>query len=245
MNNSIKINSIETLGTHEGPGIRFVIFTQGCNFKCLYCHNPETQGLNAKSEGYSIAELFEKIIKCRPYFGKEGGVTVSGGEPILQAKKLIKLFSELKKAGIHTALDTNGSLLTDGVKKLLKLTDLVLLDVKHMNNEWHKKITGHSNELVLKFAKYLEDNKIKFWIRYVLVPDLSDQDEFLVQFKEYFKGYKNLERVEILPYHTLGTNKYKELNIPYSLSKTLPPNEKLIKKAKEIFDDGFKRVVVR
>jgi len=242
---NMKISSIETLGTHEGPGIRFVIFTQGCNFKCLYCHNPETQSINPKSEEYSVAELVEKIKKCKPYFGKEGGVTISGGEPILQAKKIIRLFSELKKAGIHTALDTNGSILTDDVEKLLKITGLVLLDIKHIDNEWHKKISGHSNELVLKFAEYLEKNNIKFWIRYVLVPNLSDQDEFLIQFSEHFKDYKNLERVEILPYHTLGISKYKELNIPYSLLKTPVPDEKLIKKAKDIFEKCFNKVVVR
>ena len=199
----IRINSIETLGTHEGPGVRFVVFVQGCNFNCLYCHNPETKPVNG-GEMISVKELVEKIKKCRPYFGKEGGVTISGGEPLLQAKALIGLFSKLKKEGIHTALDTNGSVFNKDIEKLLRLTDLVLLDVKHIDSAQHKVVTGQTNERTLKFAEYLENHGIKFWIRYVLVPNLTDQTEYLEELQNHFKNYQNIERIEILPYHTLG-----------------------------------------
>ena len=240
----LKINSIETLGTHEGPGIRFVVFAQGCNFKCQYCHNPETQGLDIDSN-HTTATLLEKIKQSMPYFGNNGGVTVSGGEPLLQAKDLISLFSELKKIGIRTALDTNGSLLNSDVKKLLKLTDLVLLDVKHIDESWHKEITGHSNNAVLGFAEYLETNRIHFWIRYVLVPGLSDQDKYLRQFSSHFENYKSIDRVEILPYHTLGTKNYADLGIHYSLEETPVPSAAIVTRTKDIFEKSFKKVVVR
>lgn len=241
---SLKINSIETLGTHEGPGVRFVVFVQGCNFNCLYCHNPETKPVNGGEE-MSAEELVKKIKKCRPYFGKDGGVTISGGEPLLQAEALTPLFSILKKEGIRTAIDTNGSVFNDDVKELLILTDLVLLDVKHIDSGQHKKVTGQSNETTLKFAKYLEDNKIKFWIRYVLVPNLTDQTEYLEQLQEHFKNYKNIERIEILPYHTLGKKKYEDLKIKYSLKDTEPPTPEQIQKTKKIFEKGFRKVTIR
>lgn len=251
--NILKVNSIETLGTQEGPGIRFVVFTQGCNFRCLYCHNPETQSLSGeklKAKGirpkeYTAPELIEKIKKCLPYYGKNGAVTVSGGEPLLQAKALLELFLKLKKQSIHTAIDTNGSILNSDVKKLLKLTDLVLLDVKHINDEWHKKLSGQSNSKTLEFAKYLEDNKIKFWIRYVLVPGLTDQEEFLKELANHFKEFDNIERIEILPYHSLSMKKYEELGMSYPLDNTPIPTKEQIHKAKKIFESAFKKVVVR
>lgn len=242
--NSININSIETLGTHEGPGIRFVIFTQGCNYKCLYCHNPETQKQSSDGK-ISTDDLVEKILNYKTYFGKNGGVTVSGGEPLLQAEELIKLFSELKRLGIHTAIDTNGSILTEKSKELLDLTDLVLLDIKHIDEEWHKKTTGHSNKEPLKFANYLEDNNIKFWIRYVLVPGLTDQTEYLEQLQKHFTKYKSVERIEVLPYHTLGNKKYADLKMEYALTETPVPTAELITNTKNIFEKGFRKVIVR
>lgn len=241
---NIKISSIETLGTHEGPGVRFVVFVQGCDYNCLYCHNPETKPVNGGIK-IGIDELIEKIVRCRPYFGANGGVTISGGEPLLQAKALIKLFAKLKKNGIHTALDTNGSVLNEDAKKLLKLTDLVLLDIKHFDPAFHKIVTGQTNGAPLAFVKYLKENNIKAWLRYVLVPDLTDQTEHLEQMQEHFKNYKNIERIEILPYHTLGIKKYDDLKIKYSLKDTPTPDPELIQKTKKILEKGFKKVTVR
>lgn len=240
------IHSLETFGTHEGPGIRFVIFVQGCNFRCLYCHNPDTQH-REKGDGKEIGieELVGKIENQREYFGKEGGVTVSGGEPLLQAKELIPLFHELRKRKIHTCLDTNGSILNNEVRKLLTLTDLVLLDIKHINTLWHKKITGQDNTVPLKFAQYLEDSKIPFWLRFVLVPGLTDQPEYLEQWAEHFQGFTSLKRTEILPFHTLGFYKYKELGIPNPLETTQPPSQTQIQQAVSIFSKYLKKVEVR
>ncbi len=240
----LKISSIETLGTHEGPGVRFVVFTQGCNFNCLYCHNPETKPANGGTT-INIKGLIEKVNRCQPYFGKDGGVTISGGEPLLQAKALIPLFSKLKKSGIHTALDTNGSILNEDVKKLLELTDLVLLDIKHIDLTFHKTVTGKTNETTLEFAKYLREKNIKTWLRYVLVPALTDQTEYLEQLQEHFKSNKNIERIEILPYHTFGIKKYDDLKIKYSLKNTPVPDEKNITKAKKILEKGFSKVTIR
>lgn len=240
----LRVHSIETFGTHEGPGIRLVVFLQGCNFKCLYCHNPDTQspegGVQLKSE--HILELLEKQ---RPYFKNKGGLTVSGGEPLMQREGLIDLFRKAKKAGFHIALDTQGSIFDEHTKKLLKFVDLVLLDVKHIDNEWHKKVTGNANIGTLKTAKYLLDNKIPMWLRYVLVPGLTDQEEFLYKWGEYFKDYKNIERVEILPFHTFGFYKYKEMGIKNPLENTPVPTTDQVQKALKIFKQYFKEVHIR
>jgi pyruvate formate lyase activating enzyme len=220
------------------------VFTQGCNFNCLYCHNPETKPIKGGRK-IGTKEMMERIDRCRSYFGKEGGVTISGGEPLLQAKNLIPLFSMLKKKGVHTALDTNGSVLNQDVKKLLKLTDLVLLDIKHIDPTFHKTVTGKTNETTLKFAEYLKENNIKTWLRYVLVPALTDQTEFLEQLQEHFKRHKNIDRIEILPYHTLGIKKYDDLKIDYHLKDTPTPDEKLITKTKKILEKGFSKVTIR
>lgn len=240
----IKVHSIETFGTHEGPGIRFVIFTQGCNFCCLYCQNPDT--INQKGgENFKIAKLLELIDKNKVFYQENGGVTISGGEPLVQAKKIIPLFKALKKRKIKTALDTNGSFLNNDVKKLLKYTDLVLLDIKHFDNEMHQKITGRENKTVLEFADYLEEKKIPFWLRHVLVPGLTDQSDHLEQLRDYFAKFKSVLRVEILPYHTLGKHKYAELKIPYRLEKTAPPDKEMIEKTKKLFENSFSNVYIR
>lgn len=243
---TLKVHSLESFGTHEGPGIRFVIFLQGCDFNCLYCHNVDTQEINSKSaKNTPVDELIEKIVENKPYFKDKGGLTVSGGEPLLQATGLIELFKKVKAAGIKTALDTNGSLLTTDVKKLLDQTDLVLLDVKHIDDTFHKKITGQSNKTTLEFAAYLKQKNIPFWIRYVLVPGLSDQEEYIEKLGRHFRDYENLERLEILPYHTLGAYKYEELNIPYKLKGVLPPEKETIKKTQKILQKFIKEVAIR
>ena len=240
----IKIHSLETFGTHEGPGIRFVVFTQGCNVKCLYCHNPDTQNL-AGGQDYEIKDLIKLIENNKPYFGNLGGLTVSGGEPLVQREELTALFKAAKENSINTTLDTNGSILDEKTKKLLDQTDLVLLDIKHIDNEWHKKITGTDNVVVLKFAEYLEKQKKPFWLRYVLVPGYTDQKKYLQDLGKHFKKYKHIERLEILPYHTFGVHKYKHLNIPYPCKGIKVPTVAQVDRAKKILEKYFKQVIVR
>lgn len=231
------IHSIETFGAHEGPGLRLVVFLQGCNFACLYCHNPDTKSLPCQdSKTISNEEILDILDKNKEYY-KNGGITVSGGEPTLQAKALSKLFLELKNNGYHTALDTNGSVFNDDVRELLDYTDLVLLDVKHINPEKHKQLTGRSNQKTLEFADYLEKTKKPFWLRYVLVPGLTDGEEDLRVWAKHFGSFESLQRVEILPYHTLGVYKYEQLGQKYCLKGVEPPKKEQVQKAKNIFEE--------
>lgn len=240
----LRVHSIETFGTHEGPGLRLVIFLQGCNLRCLYCHNPD---LLERCGGKLMKrrEILKIIEKQKEYFGSDGGVTVSGGEPTLQAKALNRLFWSLKIRKIKTALDTNGTINTNEVKRLYKKTDLLLLDVKHMDEKMHIKLTGFSNKNVLEMAKYREDMGKPMWVRYVLVPGWNDDEKYLRLLGEHFKNYKMIERLEVLPYHTLGVYKYKELGMKYKLTKVFPPTKESIEKTKEILSEYFAEVVVK
>lgn len=240
----LRIHSIETFGTHDGPGLRLVIFLQGCNIRCLYCHNPDL--LNR--EGGKLVKRKEIIglaEKQKEYFGEEGGVTISGGEPTLQPKGLNKLFRSLKRRGIKTALDTNGTINSDEVKRLYKNTDLLLLDIKHIDEKMHIKLTGASNKNVLEMAKYREDTGKPMWLRYVLVPGWNDEEKYLRALGEYFKNYKTIEKLEVLPYHTLGVYKYKELGMKYKLSRVKPPTAESIENTKKILSEYFAEVVVK
>ncbi len=232
----IRINSIETFGTHEGPGIRLVVFTQGCLLRCAYCHNPETQALTGGTL-MKPAEILRLLKQQKTYFkGKMGGgLTVSGGEPTLQAKELIPLFRACRKIGIHTALDTNGAIDTPVVKTLYDLTDLVLLDIKHIDNEKHLRLTKASNQKPLEWPAYREASGKPFWIRYVLVPGWTNDTEDLKRFAEHFRDYKHLERVEILPYHTMAAEKYRQLGQPNPLEGVAPPTQEDIHHAADIF----------
>ena len=240
----LRVHSIETFGTHDGPGIRLVIFLQGCNIRCLYCHNPDllTRKGGVLTKRKEILAIMEKQ---KGYFGNNGGVTISGGEPTLQAKSINKLFRELNKRKIHTALDTNGTIISDEVKRLYKKTDLLLLDVKHIDEKMHIKLTGASNKNVLEMAKYRENSGKNMWIRYVLLPGWNDDEKSLRGFGEYFKDYKTIERVEILPYHTLGVYKYKQLGMRYKLSKVNPPTKENMDNAKTILSEYFTNVLVK
>lgn len=240
----LRVHSIETFGTHEGPGIRMVIFLQGCHFRCLYCHNPDTQSLDG-GKMMSVTSLVSLAEKQKGYFGKEGGVTVSGGEPTIQAKELLKLFKALHKKGIQTALDTNGALLNDDVKRLYDETDLILLDTKHIDEDKHIILTGMSNENTLALAAYRESTKKPMWLRYVLVSGYSDDESDLIRLGDHFKDYEHIERMEILPYHTLGVYKYEKLGRKNPLEGVKAPSRETISLTREIFGRYFRRVDVR
>ena len=240
---TLRIHSIESFGTHDGPGIRLVVFLQGCQFRCVYCANPDTMDVKGGTV-VSIDEIVKRAIAQKPYFGKKGGVTVSGGEPLLQRCKVKELFRRLHAEGINTALDSNGKLLNQQVADLLEETDLLLLDVKHIDNEWHHRIAGLGNDGVLKVAAHREASGKSMWLRYVLVPGWSDQEEFLHQLGRHFAGYKNIERVQILPYHKLGVHKWQSLGMTYRLEGVEPPSPENTENAKSILSQYFTRVTV-
>lgn len=240
----MKVHSIETFGTHEGPGIRLVIFLQGCNLNCAYCHNPDTISLSGGTE-VSVAEIIDLLEEQKPYFTGGGGLTVSGGEPTLQTPELIKLFTAAKKHGFSVVLDTNGMILNNETKKLLQLTDLALIDLKHFDSAWHKKLTGQGNETVFKTIEFREASKQVFWIRYVLVPGWTDQTEYLEQAAKYLSQFKHLEYLEILPYHNLGVHKYKELGLEYRLKDVSPATKEDVYRAVDIFKQYLPETKIR
>lgn len=229
-----KVHSIESFGTVDGPGIRFVLFLQGCSLKCKYCHNRDTWDIHG-GEFKSLDEIFEKILKYKNYICQSGGVTVTGGEPLLQYEFLIELFKKLKKEEIHTCIDTSGMVaLTDKIKELIELTDLFLLDIKHINPEKCKELVGFSNERELEFARYLSKNNKKMWIRQVLVPGITDQKQDLIKLKDFIAELKTVEKIEILPYHDMGKYKWKELGKEYQLKDIRTATEDDVEGAKKI-----------
>jgi len=235
-----RIHSVETSGMVDGPGIRYVIFTQGCLLRCQYCHNPDSWDREAgKLE--SVSSLIEDIKKYTPYMKhSNGGVTVSGGEPLLQLDFLIELFKELKKLGIHTTIDSSGGCYSNGAefqKKLdglLTYTDLVLVDLKHIDDEKHRKLTGVSNKHILEFAKKLSDEKVPVWIRHVLVPGVSDDEKDLVNLSAFISTLSNVKKIEVLPYHKMGVYKWKELGFDYPLEGVESPSEDQVNRAKTL-----------
>lgn len=232
-----RIHSIETFGTVDGPGIRFVVFFQGCALRCKYCHNRDTWDPTTGTT-ITVSDLLDRIKKYEEYIKlSKGGVTASGGEPLLQPKFLISLFTELKKLGFHTALDTSGMFpLTDEIKQVLSLTDLVLLDIKHINDEKCKDLVGFSNKLELEFARYLSDNNIPMWIRQVLVPGYTDDEKDLIDLREFLKTLKTVQKIELNPYHTLGVYKWGELGFKYPLEGVRPANADDVQRAKRILE---------
>ena len=239
----LRVHSIETFGTHDGPGIRLVIFVQGCQFKCLYCANPDTIDVHG-GEIMSVEDIVERALHEKAYFGRKGGVTVSGGEPLLQRKVLRELFVRLHEEGIHTALDSNGRLIDQAARDLLEETDLLLLDVKHIDDDWHHRLTGVSNVNSLKVAAHREATGKPFWLRYVLVPGWSDQDKYLHQLGQHFAEYQHLEKIEIEPYHQLGVHKWEALGCEYKLYDVAPPDAECIQRAVDIFSEYFRTVKV-
>lgn len=230
-----RIHSFESFGAVDGPGIRYVIFMQGCALKCKYCQNRDTWNLNGGME-YTSDELVAKVSRYKNYFAVSGGgVTVSGGEPLLQMNFLIEFFSKLKSLGIHTAIDTSGSFaITEDMKKLIDLTDLFLLDIKCINDEICKDLTGVSNKRELEFARYLSEQGKDIWIRQVLVPGYTDKEEDLKDLKEFLSELKTVKKVEILPYHDLGKFKWIELGCKYELEGVPTATSKDVERAKQI-----------
>ena len=231
-----RIHSVESFGTVDGPGIRFVIFFQGCPMRCKYCHNPDSWDASGGTETTAEA-LVSEALKYKKYFGTRGGVTATGGEPLLQLDFLLELFGLLKEKGIHTCLDTSGICFREEderYRKLLEVTDLVLLDVKHIDAEAHKALTGQKIDAPLKFAKFLSDNRKPVWIRHVLVPDTTDDDGALRALKAFLDTLTNVEKVEVLPYLTMGVNKYEKLGIAYPLAGVKAPSRERVENARRI-----------
>lgn len=231
------------MGTYDGPGLRLVVFLQGCPFRCLYCANPDTiSGEGGKPT--ETEEIVKMAVSQKPFFGRRGGVTFSGGEPTVQAKALSPIFDRLHEEGINICLDTNGGIWNSDVEELLGKTDLVLLDMKQINPERHMNLTGRSNEQTLKTAQWLEEHEKPFWLRYVLVPGISDFEEDIRALGEHFRNYKMLQRIEILPYHTLGIHKYESLGQEYQLKDTPHNTPEQLDRAKQLFGEYFDNVIM-
>ncbi len=236
------LHSIETFGTVDGPGIRFVAFMQGCRLRCAFCHNPDTWNLGGGTP-YTAKELVNKALDYRAYWGDEGGITISGGEPLLQIDFILEVFKLAKQHGIHTAIDSCGAPFTreepffSVYNELMAYTDLVLMDIKHINNEFHKKYTMAENTSILEMARDLSKRGIPMWIRHVLVPEHSDFDEDLEALSAFIETLGSaVQNVEILPYHELGVYKYEELGIPYRLNGIEPPTKDRVENANRILN---------
>lgn len=220
------VHSIDTFSTLDGPGIRTVIFMQGCHLRCKYCHNPDTWALKSKdAKEYSVDELMHIIIRAKPYFrASQGGVTFSGGEPLLQSKFIQKVLHECKLAGIHTCIDSALYVKSTFLEDILPYTDLVLADIKHIDSSKSKHITSMPNKLNLENLKLISTSGIPIWIRYVVIPDLTDDEEDIVKMAHFIKNLKGVERIDLLPYHFLGKHKWDLLNLKYELEDTEPPS---------------------
>ncbi len=241
------VHSIETFGTVDGPGIRFVIFMQGCPLRCRYCHNPDTWDLHGGNR-MSVEEILMQYHKNKAFYSK-GGITVTGGEPLLQIDFLCELFQRAKEQKIHTCIDTSGiTYHTDNTEyngkldTLMQYTDLVMLDIKHIDREAHHELTGAYNEGILDFARYLEKKKIPVWIRHVVVPGITDKEEYLLALGRFIGSLSNVKALDVLPYHTMGVEKYRKLGIPYSLEGVEPMSAEGAKRAKESILSGIKEV---
>lgn len=231
------VHSIETFGTVDGPGIRFVLFLQGCPLHCKYCHNRDTWKTNCGTI-YNVEDLLLEVKKYKNYIlPSGGGITVSGGEPLLQAEFVTTFFKRLKQNNFHTALDTAGSLpIDDNIKELLDYTDLVLLDIKHIDNKECINLTGSPNTNTLNFAKYLSSINKSMWIRQVLIPGITDKKEHLKDLSNFISTLNNVQKVEILPYHTLGVDKWKSIGVKYQLEDIPPATQQDVIRAKKIMN---------
>ena len=238
------IHSLESCGTVDGPGIRFVVFTQGCPMRCQYCHNPDSW-TTTENKKMSIDEILEKYEGVKEFL-RNGGLTVTGGEPLLQIDFVTELFKKAKEKQIHTALDTSGILFnrknTEKIDELLKYTDLVLLDIKHIDNIEHKKLTGMPNVNILDFAKYLSEKNIPVWIRHVVVPESTYNEKYLSELGEFLSTLNNIKALDVLPYHNMAIPKYENLGINYSLKDLQPLTKEEAIKARDIILNSMKKL---
>ena len=233
------IHSGESFGSADGPGVRYIVFLKGCAMRCKYCHNPDTWAGQGE-DWQTPEEVLNKALRYKNYWKKNGGITVSGGEALLQIDFVTELFRLAKEKGVNTCLDTSGNPFTrqepffGKFRKLMEVTDLFMLDIKHMDPAGHRKLTGCDNANILDMARFLSDSGKAMWIRHVLVPGISDDEKQLTSLRKFIDTLKTVERVEILPYHTLGVFKWKELGLPYQLEGVEPPTEEQVKRAKEL-----------
>lgn len=241
-----RIHSLESFGTVDGPGVRYVVFVQGCPMRCAYCHNPDTWDMNGGTlmEPSYIIEQYER----NQSFYKDGGITVTGGEPLMQVDFLIDLFTLAKKKNIHTCIDSSGIAFNpdnapflEKLDKLMTLTDLVMLDIKHIDPEKHKELTSQPNQHILEFAAYLNEKKVDMWIRHVVVPTITDDDKYLYELGYFVGQFTNLKALDVLPYHTMGEVKYKKLGIPYKLAGIPAMDQKTVVEKKKVILDGLKK----
>ncbi len=240
-----RIHSLESMGTVDGPGLRFVVFLQGCPMRCAYCHNPDTWSLTAGTL-MDPEEIIKQVDQNRGFY-KNGGITVTGGEPLLQVDFLIDLFTLAKERDIHTCIDTSGITYRPGntgyiekLDKLMTLTDLVMLDIKHIDPEKHKELTAQPNDGILAFVQYLSDKDIPMWIRHVVVPGITDDPKYLYQLGQFIAPFKNLKVLDILPYHTMGTVKYEKLEMEYKLKDVPAMDKSKAIELKKIVIDGVR-----
>lgn len=233
------IHSTESFGSVDGPGVRFIIFLQGCMMRCRYCHNADTWDPHT-NDWRTADELLDQAERYRSYWGKDGGITVSGGEPLLQIDFLLELFQKAKQRGISTVIDTAGQPFSRAepffskFRTLMEYTDLLIVDIKHIDREAHRSLTGHSNDSILDLLQYLSDTGKPVWIRHVLVPGITDYDDYLYRTREFIASLKNVIKIEVLPYHALGAFKWKQLGLPYSLDGVEPPDPERIRNAEQI-----------
>ena len=234
-----RVHSVETFGSVDGPGIRFLIFLKGCSMRCRYCHNPDTW--DPETDDLRTAdELLTQAMRYRSYWGREGGITVSGGEALLQIDFLTELFRKAKAQGIHTCLDTSGQPFTrrepffSKFAELMKYTDLLLFDLKQIDDTKHRELTGRTNRNILDCARYLSDIGKPIWVRHVLVPGVTDNDDDLHALRAFIDTLQNVKRVEVLPYHAMGTYKWEQLGIPYTLKDVSAPSEERVRNAEHI-----------
>lgn len=240
------IHSIESFGSVDGPGIRFLIFLQGCPMRCRFCHNPDSWKAGVGEE-WTADDLLDRAERFRSYWGNKGGITVSGGEALMQIDFLVELFEKAHQRGINTCLDTSAQPFTrkgdffQKFERLMKVTDTVLLDIKHIDEEEHRKLTHHSNRNILDCARYLSGIGVPVWIRHVLIPGITDKDEYLIRLRDFLLTLDNVQRIDVLPYHTMGIYKYENLGIDYPLKGVEPPSAVRVENARNILSDAVSK----
>lgn len=236
------VHSVESFGSADGPGVRYIIFLQGCAMRCKYCHNPDTWASQKDVKMQTADELLKTALRYKPYWRETGGITISGGEALLQIDFLVDLCKKAKAEGVHVTIDTSGNPFTkeepffSKFQELIQYVDLFMLDIKHIDNAKHEELTGQKNENILEMAKYLSENGKTMWIRHVLVPGITTDEKYLKELHDFIETLDTVERVEVLPYHTLGVFKWKELGLPYALEGVETPTKEQLDKANDILE---------